>query len=413
MKDNMKFNQYLERPIILERHYLLEGLTHIEHFESNIINKGVEGLKQNIKIIKNIVDQLPVKDKKNSVVISCKFDGSPSLVFGTDEMGFFVSTKSAFNKNPKLAYNDRDVDELYSSGGLKVKLKAALQYLPKMNVDGVYQGDILFTDEDKKPVTIEGEKGIAFTPNTITYVVPDDDSKLSKEIKRAKFGIVVHTVYKGGIGRSPSFNVDVSKFQKTPDVWVRDPFFQDESGIVSFDVEEYQEINDKLELIEKIYQQMDTKIVDKMKETGLDQMYKQFENDMVRRGITPKSTKQINKLFILYLEGYIEKEANKVKKPEAREKRMSLLEKYKQFISKFADDLNHLFNLNLLFVQIKNIILNKLKSIRVLGSFIKSGDTYKVTNPEGFCVIDSDGSILKLVDRMEFSRLNFLMSKNR
>ena len=92
---------------------------------------------------------------------------------------------------------------------------------------------------------------------------------------------------------------------------------------------------------------------------------------------------------------------------------MSLLEKYKQFISKFADDLNHLFNLNLLFVQIKNIILNKLKSIRVLGSFIKSGDTYKVTNPEGFCVIDSDGSILKLVDRMEFSRLNFLMSKNR
>jgi len=301
MKDNMKFNSYLERPIIIERHYLMEGLTHIEHFEDNIINKGVEGLKQNIKIIKNILEQLPVQDKKSSVVISTKFDGSPSLVFGTDEMGFFVSTKSAFNKTPKLAYNDADVDELYSSAGLKIKLKAALEYLPKMNVKGVYQGDILFTDEDKKPITIEGERGISFTPNTITYVVPDDDSTLSKEIKRAHFGIVVHTVYKGGISGNPSFNVDISKFQKSPDVWVRDPFFKDESGIVSFDASEYQEINDKLEFIEKISNQIDKKAIDQMKEIGLDQMFKQFENDLVRRGITVKSSKQINKLFIMYL----------------------------------------------------------------------------------------------------------------
>jgi hypothetical protein len=53
-------------------------------------------------------------------------------------------------KNPKLAYNDRDVDELYGPSGLKEKLKAALQYLPKLDVKGIYQGDILFTDSDKK-----------------------------------------------------------------------------------------------------------------------------------------------------------------------------------------------------------------------------------------------------------------------
>ena len=409
----MKFNNYLERPIILEQYYLMEGLTHIEHFEDNIINKGIEGLKQNINIIKTIINQLPVSDKKKSVVISTKFDGSPSLVFGTDEMGFFVSTKSAFNKNPKLAYNDRDVDELYGPSGLKEKLKAALQYLPKLDVKGIYQGDILFTDSDKKSVTIDGEKGISFTPNTITYVVPDDDSNLSKEIKKAHFGIVVHTEYTKGLSGGPSFNVNISKFKKSPDVWVRDPFFKDESGIVSFDINEYQEINDKLEFIEQISKKIDPSALDQMKQLGLDQIFKQFENDLVRRGIAAKSTKQINKLFIMFLENLIQKEVDKLTKPEAKEKKLSVLDKYKQFIYKFVDDLTHIFNINLLFTQIKSIIVNKLKSIKIFGSFIKSGDTYKVTSPEGFCVIDSDGSILKLVDRMEFSRLNFLMSKNR
>ena len=36
---------------------------------------------------------------------------------------------------------------------------------------------------------------------------------------------------------------------------------------------------------------------------------------------------------------------------------------------------------------------------------------FKVVNPEGYVAIDSDGSAVKLVDRMEFSANNFNAAK--
>jgi hypothetical protein len=116
-----------------------------------------------------------------------------------------------------------------------------------------------------------------------------------------------------------------------------------------------------LEFIEQISKKIDPSALDQMKQLGLDQIFKQFENDLVRRGIAAKSTKQINKLFIMFLENLIQKEVDKLTKPEAKEKKLSVLDKYKQFIYKFVDDLTHIFNINLLFTQIKSIIVNKLK----------------------------------------------------
>ena len=53
------------------------------------------------------------------------------------------------------------------------------------------QGDILFTKGDLKQVTIDGEKCIAFKPNTITYVVPAD-SDTAREMMAAELGVVFH-----------------------------------------------------------------------------------------------------------------------------------------------------------------------------------------------------------------------------
>ena len=39
-----------------------------------------------------------------------------------------------------------------------------------------------------------------------------------------------------------------------------------------------------------------------------------------------------------------------------------------------------------------------------------SGDL-KVTNPEGYVAVDFDGNGVKFVDRLEFSRANFMMDK--
>ena len=55
------------------------------------------------------------------------------------------------------------------------------------------------------------------------------------------------------------------------------------------------------------------------------------------------------------------------------------------------------------------IILNKLsEGVGSFKTFSQSGNTFKVTSGEGFVVTDHiTGNTWKLVDRLEFSRLNF------
>jgi len=52
--------------------------------------------------------------------------------------------------------------------------------------------------------------------------------------------------------------------------------------------------------------------------------------------------------------------------------------------------------------------LRKLQQVEGIGTFQKTNDGYRVTTPEGFVAIGHDGGAVKLVDRLEFSRTNFL-----
>ena len=56
-------------------------------------------------------------------------------------------------------------------------------------------------------------------------------------------------------------------------------------------------------------------------------------------------------------------------------------------------------------------LLNKLNNIQSIGSFLRTKNGYKVTNPEGYVAIKKSGAV-KLVDRLEFSRANFTMAKD-
>jgi len=59
-------------------------------------------------------------------------------------------------------------------------------------------------------------------------------------------------------------------------------------------------------------------------------------------------------------------------------------------------------------IEMKNFVLRKLQQVEGIGTFQKTADGYKVTTPEGFVAIGHDGGAVKLVDRLEFSRTNFL-----
>ena len=58
----------------------------------------------------------------------------------------------------------------------------------------------------------------------------------------------------------------------------------------------------------------------------------------------------------------------------------------------------------------KIILVNKMKKVSDLKLFVNMGDRYEVTSPEGFVAI-VDGKATKLIDRLEFSKLNFTVPK--
>jgi hypothetical protein len=59
----------------------------------------------------------------------------------------------------------------------------------------------------------------------------------------------------------------------------------------------------------------------------------------------------------------------------------------------------------------KTILVSKMKKVSSLRLFVDMGNgDYQVTTPEGFVAISNDRAT-KLVDRLEFSKLNFTVPK--
>ena len=61
-------------------------------------------------------------------------------------------------------------------------------------------------------------------------------------------------------------------------------------------------------------------------------------------------------------------------------------------------------------IRAKNIAVNKMNRVASLNTFVETSDGYKVTSPEGYVAI-SGGEAVKLIDRLEFSNLNFNVPK--
>ena len=150
-------------------------LKHLEHLEDEMLNYGVEGCKAAVAFLKEL--RKMIGQANSSGFMQTKWDGAPSVVCGKHPYTkrFFVGTKSVFNKdNPKICFFDHDIDAWYGTQPvLRDKLKTCLTEFKKLDIDGIVQGDLLFTDDKKKEV-INGETLITFKPNTITYAIPAD-----------------------------------------------------------------------------------------------------------------------------------------------------------------------------------------------------------------------------------------------
>ena len=91
----------------------------------------------------------------------------------------------------------------------------------------------------------------------------------------------------------------------------------------------------------------------------------------------------------------------------------NIQKEYIREVQKHSRNLENIIKFQNLLVDAKQMIVNKLDKVKSIGTFIKTANGFKATNPEGYVAIDRvSGGAVKLVDRMEFSFNNFTAIKS-
>ena len=407
---NMKFTQFLTEA-------KKEGANlHLEHIEDEIINRGVNGARDAINFLQSLRDML-AGNSSSKVNITTKWDGAPAIFCGInpDNSKFFVGTKGVFNANAKLNYTDEDIDKNHPGEGLNAKLKVALRYLPKLGIKGVLQGDMMFAKGDISEKNIDGEDYITFQPNTLVYAVPVD-SKLAKTMQAAQLGVVFHTSYTGKTfaDMKASFNIDIKNLTTTKDVWFRDAYFTDASGTATFTEEETKQITSILSNVGSIFKKTNSMSIGRISGSDTVREYiKTFNNTKVREGQKITNTAAHTRELLKWVEDKLNKEIISAKMEKTKRDRTMIKNEIMRTLRGSAADLKNIFDMQNGMVDAKNMIIKKLQQIKqVASTFVQTEDGFRVTNPEGFVAVDRlKGNAVKLVDRLEFSHLNFTAAK--
>ena len=386
--------------------------THLEHLEDLVFNAGYAGAVSALDYIESLRGML-AEGTGTTTKLTVKWDGSPAIICGTDpDSGrFFVGTKSVFAKaEPKVCRSARDIEKFYGDQPELVEILAsALQHLKKLGIGGVIQGDLLFKEGGVETADINGEKCLTFTPNTITYAVPAD-SQLGQQIARAKIGIIFHTSYEGTslADMKAGFLVNIQGLRKSADVWFDDATYKDYTGIASLTPTEDRKIqalmNSTYQTMEKIGQQrFDIILANKEFARNI----KPFINKMVRAGTQITDPTAFLKDFMSHYNEVMTKDIDVVTS-RAAQNRLAKIKEKEQWVADNANNLLGILATYKRIVEMKALLLRKLQQVEGIGTFQKTNDGYKVTTPEGFVAIGHDGGAVKLVDRLEFSRTNFL-----
>lgn len=390
--------------------------THLEHLEDDIFNQGYAGAQNALAFLEGLKGMLTTGKGGGNMKVTVKWDGAPAIICGEDPANgfFFVGTKSVFAKTePKICYTHDDIDQWYQ-GELNTKLKMALDHLSKLPIKGVIQGDLLYTGTPMLAM-MGGKKCYKFKPNTITYCV-EADTEMGKKVAKSQVGIVFHTHYNGQDfdSMAAGFGVDVSGLQGNSDVAVFSSDFTNTNGIANLSASELSKLNMSMRTAKRNLDSSRTflnQIGGKL--TGMEPaaLFKIFFNQKIKEGKIPTSTQQMLSQFKEFTESrYALKEAG-VKTPKAKEKWQKKKQEAIDYLNSNKSEIYRALAGFKNLISAKEQIINRLKKIEGVGTFLEDEKGYKVTSPEGFVAI-KDGTAVKLVDRLEFSRANFTVAKD-
>ena len=373
-----------------------EKLTHLEHAEDHPINAGSAGFEHAHNTLQSIHNSLRGGHGPHRVTISTKYDGSPSVVFGyhPENKRFFVASKSAFNKNPKLNYTSDDIEKNHGHApGLVSKLKSALTHLPKVTPHaGVYQGDFMYSKADGD--VSSSRDSYHFKPNTITYAAKKN-SEHGQAIKNAKIGVVVHTAYHGDnlLDMKAEYNANLDNFGKHADVHVISPKFDTKK--VTYSPEHQKEYESHMKSAANEHK----KLGDYEHTTGHVDTMKQYINSAVRDGTTPDTQG-----YQSFLQMHHNKKIADVKTESSKAKKREEANQALSHVGLNKSLFDATFRMHHSLQKAKDVLGNALSSAEQPFHHSIEG---KLAKPEGHVAVINNRPT-KIVDRAEFSRANLL-----
>ena len=395
---------------------------HMTHVEDLIFYNGYQGAKQAMNHLAQTAGMLAGTSEAGQ--ISVKWDGKPAVIAGKDPKDgkFFVGTKGVFAKTPKLNKTPADIRKNHAGiEDLQRKLLLALKHFRNLDFQGILQGDVMFTKGDIGNANIGGVEHIVFKPNQISYAVPAN-SELAKELLAAEIGIVWHTAYSGGpemADMEASFGAQAPKGNSK--VWSQNAMYKDLTGIATLTAIETQQVKTGLDKLQGILQKINANRFNAlMRNEEFREHIEPFVNSKIRADLPQVgNANAFLKEFIDYYDSKKQAEIDKLKDGGASDKttsgwspaaeaRINKIEATREFIEDNSNTLLSILAVYKQIIQVKSILMKKLNEIEGIQAFYKTDNGYEVAGPEGFVAIDHVGGAVKLINRLEFSRRNFL-----
>lgn len=370
-------------------------LKHIHHPEDRPLLHGKKGFTHAFGALSQAHEHL--KSGKKSPELTMKYDGSPAIVFGHHPKTgkFFVASKSAFNKNPKINYSLEDIERNHGHApGLVQKLAAALEHLPKVSPKkGVFQGDMMFSHGD---VVHNPNGSVSFTPNTITYSAHGTEAN---NVKKAKVGVVVHQQYRGSSLENMKASPNIEqKFKAHPDVWNKSA--EHDTSMTNYSPAAQLEFKKHMDKAKAIH------------DTHGKHMYALTEPHQSEGGhmatYINKTVKTDEKPTTRGLQQHIIDKSkaaqDKLKTASAADKKATETKAEVDHIQKNKEHYDNLLKMHQHLTAAKNTLVNALN---IHPGTLSHHIGATPTAPEGF-VVHHENEPTKLVNRAEFSKANLL-----
>jgi hypothetical protein len=190
---------------------------------------------------------------------------------------------------------------------------------------------------------------------------------------------------------------------------VQQAFLKDLSGTVTFTEKESKLLTKQIAELKKMFSKLDkARITAISSDNVMSRFIEQYNNTLVRANTPIVDPVKHVENFIEWLSARLQKDIDKKKSERGK---ANSQKKKDAMLAKFGDDTQaamvEIIKLQIKMVAVKSELLRHLQGVSALSTFVRTKDGLQVTNHEGFVVYDKDENMVKLVDRLEFSRTNF------